>query len=109
MGMTAGKLRKAQRSAHLLAALVLLAYVYTPLAAQLEDVVRFAVFPALALTGIAMWQAPRIRRGLRSERIGRRRRPRTPNQSERKGVTCNSANSMSESPTCSNWEKTPVR
>lgn len=78
MGMTAGKLRKAQRSAHLLAALALLAYVYTPLAAQLEDVVRFAVFPALALTGIAMWQAPRIRRGLRSERIGRRRRPRTP-------------------------------
>jgi hypothetical protein len=79
MGMTAGKLRKAQRGTHLLAAVVLLAYVYTPLGEQLEDVVRFAVFPALALTGIAMWQAPRIRRGLRSERVGWRQRPRAPN------------------------------
>lgn len=55
-------LRKAQRRAHLLGAAVLLAYVYAPLKTELQDVVRFAVFPALVLTGIAMWQALRIRR-----------------------------------------------
>ena len=60
--VTPAKLRRAQRRAHLLAAAVLLAYVYAPLESELQDVVRFAVFPALALTGIAMWQAPRIRR-----------------------------------------------
>lgn len=52
------KLRKAQRLAHLLAAAGLLGCVYAPLETELRDVVRFAVFPALALTGIAMWQAP---------------------------------------------------
>jgi hypothetical protein len=71
--MTPSKLRRLQRSGHLLAAIALFAYVYTPLEAQLEDVVQFAVFPALALTGIGMWQAPRIRRALRSTRgTGRR-------------------------------------
>jgi hypothetical protein len=62
------KLRRAQRRAHLLAAAGLLAYVYAPLETELRDVVRFAVFPALALTGIAMWQAPRIRRISRRSR-----------------------------------------
>jgi hypothetical protein len=71
--MTAGRLRRAQRAAHLLAATVLLAYVYAPFGTQLEDVVRFAVFPALALTGIAMWQAARIRRAARSLSASRRR------------------------------------
>jgi hypothetical protein len=64
--MTAGKLRRVQRRAHLLAATVLLAYVYAPLGAEFQDVVRFLAFPVLALTGIAMWQAARIRRALRS-------------------------------------------
>jgi hypothetical protein len=73
-GMTAGKLRRAERRAHLVAAIVLFAYVYAPLGTQLEDVVRFAVFPALALTGIAMWHAARIRRTLASLRTIRRRR-----------------------------------
>jgi hypothetical protein len=71
--MTAGKLRRSQRGAHLLAATVLFAYVYAPLGTELEDVVRFLVFPALALTGIAMWQAARIRRAARSLRRGRGR------------------------------------
>jgi hypothetical protein len=66
--VSAGALRRAQRRAHLLAGAVLLAYVYAPLGAELEAVVRFAVFPILALTGIAMWQAARIRRALRSVR-----------------------------------------
>jgi hypothetical protein len=43
-------------------AAVLLTDVDAPLDSELQDVVRFAVFPALALTGIAMSQAPRIRR-----------------------------------------------
>jgi thiosulfate reductase cytochrome b subunit len=60
--MTAAQQRKAQRRVHLAAALLLIAYVYAPLEAQLQDAVRFLVLPALVLTGIAMWQAPRIRR-----------------------------------------------
>jgi thiosulfate reductase cytochrome b subunit len=47
---------------HLIAALVLVGYLYAPLEAQLQDVVRFVVLPVLVVTGIAMWQAPRIRR-----------------------------------------------
>jgi thiosulfate reductase cytochrome b subunit len=60
--MTAAQQRKAQRIAHLAAALMLVAYLYAPLEAQLQDAVRFVVLPVLVVTGIAMWQAPRIRR-----------------------------------------------
>jgi hypothetical protein len=81
--MRAGTLRRAQRRAHLLAAAVLLAYVYAPLDAALEDVVRFAVFPVLALTGIAMWQAARIRRAVRSVGAMWHRRSAKPNGKER--------------------------
>jgi hypothetical protein len=77
--LSAGSLRRAHRGAHLLGAAVLLAYVYAPLADELETLVRFAVFPMLALTGIAMWQAPRIRRALRSMRATRHPRTREPN------------------------------
>jgi thiosulfate reductase cytochrome b subunit len=64
--MTAAQQRKAQRIVHLAAALVLVAYLYAPFGGQLHDVARFIVVPVLALTGIAMWQAPRIRRLLRA-------------------------------------------
>jgi hypothetical protein len=60
--MTAGQQRKVQRLVHLAAGLVLIAYLYAPLEAQLEDAIRFLVLPVLVLTGTAMWQAPRIRR-----------------------------------------------
>jgi thiosulfate reductase cytochrome b subunit len=60
--MTAAQQRRVQRVVHLIAALVLVGYLYAPLAAQLEDAVRFIVVPLLVVTGIAMWQAPRIRR-----------------------------------------------
>jgi hypothetical protein len=66
--MTPGALRRSQRGVHLLAGAVLFAYVYVPLGAELRDAVRFAAFPALALTGIAMWQAARIRRAVRMVR-----------------------------------------
>jgi thiosulfate reductase cytochrome b subunit len=64
--MSAGTLRRAQRRAHLLAAAMLLAYVYAPLHSELEAAIRFGVFPLLALTGIAMWRAARIRRAFRA-------------------------------------------
>jgi urease accessory protein UreF len=60
--MTAAQQRKVQRAVHLGAALLLVAYLYAPLAAQLQDAVRLMVLPVLVVTGIAMWQAPRIRR-----------------------------------------------
>jgi hypothetical protein len=69
--MSPGAQRRAQRRVHLVAGAVLAAYVYAPLGAEFEVVVRFAVFPILALTGIAMWQAARIRRALSSLRTRR--------------------------------------
>jgi thiosulfate reductase cytochrome b subunit len=69
--MTAAQQRKAQRVVHLAAALALVAYLYAPLEAQLQDAVRFIVVPLLVVTGIAMWQAPRIRRI--QKRVGRTR------------------------------------
>jgi thiosulfate reductase cytochrome b subunit len=60
--MTAAQQRRAQRVVHLIAALVLVAYLYAPLDAQPQDAVRFPVLPVLVVTGIAMWQVPRIRR-----------------------------------------------
>jgi hypothetical protein len=69
-------LRRAQRAVHLLGAIVLFVYLYAP-SAPLEDVVRFAVFPALALTGVAMWQAARIRRAIRAARGTVRKTPDT--------------------------------
>jgi hypothetical protein len=67
---TPAQQRRGQRVTHLLAAAILCAYVYAPLDDQLQDLVRFAVFPVLALTGVAMWQAARVRRTLRSRRGG---------------------------------------
>jgi hypothetical protein len=72
--MTAAQRRKAQRRVHLAAALLLIAYLYAPFEAQLQDAVRFLALPALVVTGIAMWQAPRIRR-LRKRLGGTRARP----------------------------------
>jgi hypothetical protein len=57
-----------------MAAAALLAYVYLPLGAELEAAVRLAAFPVLVLTGLAMWQAARIRRALRSVRAPRHQR-----------------------------------
>jgi hypothetical protein len=59
---TAGRQRKLQRNVHLLAGALLLGYVYAPAPSRVQELVRFIVFPLLVATGIAMWQAPRIRR-----------------------------------------------
>jgi hypothetical protein len=64
--VTAAQQRRAQRVVHLLAGAVLLAYVYLPLDSELQDAVRFVVFPVLILSGVAMWQAPRVRKWLKA-------------------------------------------
>jgi thiosulfate reductase cytochrome b subunit len=82
--MTPGQQRKAQRRVHLAAALLLIAYLYAPLEARLQDAVRFLALPALVVTGIAMWQAPRIRR-FRKRLGGTRARPDRVSPSRRAG------------------------
>ncbi|MQA84444.1 MAG: hypothetical protein GEV03_07440 [Streptosporangiales bacterium] len=72
MGLTPGQQRKAQRAVHLAVAGLLLVYVYAPPVAGLVHLIRWVAFPALVLTGLAMWQAPRIRRALGRRRSGRR-------------------------------------
>ena len=60
--MTGAQQRRLQRAAHLVAGLVLVGYVYAPVGAHLHDAVPLVVLPVLALTGVVMWQAARIRR-----------------------------------------------
>ncbi len=60
--VAAGRQRKLQRNVHLLAGVLLLGYVYAPAPSRVQELVRFLVFPLLVATGVAMWQAPRIRR-----------------------------------------------
>lgn len=60
--MTAAQQRRTQRAIHLVTGVAIVAYVYAPGAAHLQNPVRFLILPLLVLTGITMWQAPRIRR-----------------------------------------------
>ena len=69
--MTAAQQRKVQRAVHLAAALLVVGYLYVPVEAKLQAAIRLVALPALVATGIAMWQAPRIRRLLKT--IGRTR------------------------------------
>jgi hypothetical protein len=66
--MTASRLRKLQRALHLLTGALLLAYLYLRAGRELEHVIRFLILPLLALSGMAMWQAPRLRRALKAAR-----------------------------------------
>lgn len=61
------RMRDIQRFVHLAAGLLLVAYVYTPLGnlTAFETLVQFVVVPALVVTGMVMWQLPRIRKLLR--------------------------------------------
>ncbi|QBD78983.1 hypothetical protein EPA93_24560 [Ktedonosporobacter rubrisoli] len=58
------QIRDIQRIVHLIAALVLLFYVYGPLdgAPGLAPLLRFAVLPLLVVTGLLMWQWTRLRK-----------------------------------------------
>jgi len=77
--MTPRQLRQAQRAVHLAMAVLVAAAVYLPLPGVLPILARAIAIPALALSGIAMWQAARLRRLRR--RLGRQR-PTVPQQRE---------------------------
>jgi hypothetical protein len=64
--LTASTVRKLERLVHLGAGGALLAYIYAPFGEPLGDAIRFAILPVLTMSGIAMWQAPRLRRILRA-------------------------------------------
>lgn len=86
--MTAAQQRRVQRLVHLAAALLLVGYLYAPLEAQLQAVIRLAVLPVLVVTGIAMWQASRIRRlrNTLAQRVHSMRSPSaSPSSRSRKG------------------------
>lgn len=70
--MTAAQQRKALRTVHLITGVALVAYVYLPAPAELRDVIRFLILPVLVLTGMSMWQAPRLRRLARPRLVGTR-------------------------------------
>jgi len=61
------QVRDLQRAAHLVAALVLLAYVYAAplLGAGFTAAVRWLVVPVLVVSGLALWQWHRLRATLR--------------------------------------------
>jgi hypothetical protein len=60
----ARQLRTWQRRAHLLAGLAVVVHVYLDPGADspLGVAVRWVLLPALVASGVAMWQAPRLRR-----------------------------------------------
>lgn len=60
--------RVLSRTLHLVSAVALAAFIYSPLRSNstFEMVMSYGVFPFLALTGMWMWQAPRLRRFFRS-------------------------------------------
>jgi hypothetical protein len=60
----AKKARDIQRSVHLVASVMLLLYLFTPLGGNeiFGVMLRAMVVPVLAASGLLMWQWPRIRR-----------------------------------------------
>jgi len=63
-GLSNKRLRDIERVVHIVTGLLLMAYVYSPLADQVwySLVIRIVVFPILVGSGLAMWQLPRARR-----------------------------------------------
>ena len=62
--MSSHNLRGLRRTVHTVAGALLVAYLYTPLGEQpLAGLInRAVVVPVLVLSGVAMWQMPRLRR-----------------------------------------------
>ncbi len=65
--------RDVQRAVHIVGGLMLGVYVYVPLlggsAPQFAAAaMQFVIFPAVAATGLLMWQLPRLRRLLKTRR-----------------------------------------
>ena len=66
--MTVKTLKTIERVIHLVAAAVLGTYLYSPL---IDDdtwtlIVRAVVIPVLGVSGVVIWQAPRVVRAIRS-------------------------------------------
>jgi hypothetical protein len=63
--------RRVQRAAHLGAAVALLLSVYAGalFGPAFDRFVQFVAFPVLAVSGLVLWQWPRIRRALRGRRV----------------------------------------
>lgn len=71
--MSVKNLKTIERTIHLLGAAILLVFVYT---SRLDDaawisLVRFVVIPMLSLSGLVLWQAPRVVRLTRREAVAR--------------------------------------
>jgi hypothetical protein len=64
--------RDIQRVMHLIGAAALLIYVYTPSGSLpvFTTLMQVAIVPALGVSGLLMWQAPRLRKLLQSKGIG---------------------------------------
>jgi high-affinity Fe2+/Pb2+ permease len=64
--MSSASLRRAVRLLHVAAACALGTYLYSPLidATWAARVLQIGVFPAMAVSGLAMWQQARLRRWL---------------------------------------------
>ena len=65
--------RDMQRAAHIAGGLMLGAYVYVPLVGGpvpqfAAAAMQFVIFPAVVVTGVLMWQLPRLRRLLKKGR-----------------------------------------
>jgi hypothetical protein len=64
--VTSKQIRSVQRAIHLVAGLALVAYVYaTPPAGSLTTTLVRVLVPVATMSGVAMWQWPRIRAALR--------------------------------------------
>ena len=64
MKLSNKRVRDLQRAVHLVGGLLVMAAIYSPLRDQavLEALVQLVVIPVMVLTGLAMWQAARLRR-----------------------------------------------
>lgn len=68
--MRSTQVRNAQRAMHLIAGVALVAYVYlTPSPGSVATLLVRVLVPVVVLTGIGMWQWPRIRNVLRSRGV----------------------------------------
>jgi hypothetical protein len=63
--MSPGRQRKLERAVHLAAGALVIASLYVPLSEAVANAIRWVVLPALVGSGMAMWQAARIRRALK--------------------------------------------
>ncbi len=67
--MSNKQLRQTVRLLHLVASFILGAFIYGPWGAGsiLEGLIQFLIFPGLAVSGLILWQQPRLAR-LRRDR-----------------------------------------